>query len=219
MSAAQKSLATIPARVVGLVVLDESKSMKRFGNAPLEALNRYILSLSLDPNASNISVGIITFSDAHRVLVKIQPISGVGAVERYQPRGGTRLYGTLLDVFMTLFEMDRHGFEGNVILSCFTDGDDSRSQDLLDELRLFTARTRWRNWPDLYLYGIGVNAASIAREMGFPDDDRHAITVGATSEQIGASMRHASTVTSMASRGIRGRPITVPYETVAPSIK
>lgn len=190
----------------GIIIFDESGSMKQFGDAPTRALNQYLLELSIDPNAVNISAGIITFANEARVLESVRPVSEILPIKDYRPDGGTALYGTVAETLERIYEARSHGqLPGNVLVSVFTDGEDTVSNDYLEDLRKLVRRALEMSWIDLTIYGIGVDARELAKTMGFSTDSQHAITVPATVTGIQHTMSHASRRTILTATGFSVR--------------
>lgn len=173
---------------VATLVMDASMSMRRFQNAPRDALNEFIQDCRRSPVASDIAVQIVTFAAAMFQALPLTKVDAAPSIDHIQNSPGTRLYATVRDVMISLADdprmrkIDRL----NHVFAVFTDGEDvlSTEEDRLQlcQLATFVARRGW----DLLTFGFGVDARHIARQMGFPTDANHAKTVAADVQSVSA---------------------------------
>ncbi len=179
---------------LGLLVMDESGSMERFGAAPLEAVEGYVRGLQTGPEASRIAAAIVTFSSHGRVRVPATPARHFPSGFPYLPDGGTRLYGTVRDALAAALEQ-RPASITEVVMAVFTDGEDNRSSERTRQELVELAASAQQAGFVLLTFGIGIDGVAIARNMGFPIE--HARSVPATRRAVVESMRYSSDVTSM----------------------
>lgn len=188
---------------LGVIVMDESGSMARFRSTPPSAIEAYLAELRASPDAPAMAASIVSFSDAPRVRVPLGRVAATPRWIEWSPRGGTRLYGSVHDVLASLLA-HRDAFR-TAVVSVLTDGADNRSSEARrGALVGLSTQARALDW-QLLTFGVGVDAASIARAMGFPDDEAHARSVAAVEEEIACSVRCSSRVTmASAAAGRRG---------------
>jgi hypothetical protein len=188
-------------QTLGVLVVDESGSMGRYGDAPPRALEGYLADLREGPDAAATAATIVTFSSEPRVRIPLCPVRATPRFVPWQPEGGTRLYGAVYDVLASLL-LRRSAF-ANAVVAVFTDGEDNRSSEkrrlALVELAKEAQRAGWT----LLTFGIGIDAAAVARAMGFPDDAAHAKTIPAQAEAIAESIRCSSHITRVTAASIR----------------
>jgi hypothetical protein len=192
---------------LGAIIMDESGSMARFGTTPSDSLGEYLDDLRESPDAPAMGATIVTFSSSARVRLEPTPVPSAPRKLDYGPSGGTRLYGTTLDVLASLLN-HRRSFHLAVV-TVITDGEDNRSQES-ERLRLveLSGEARALGW-ELLVFGLGVDARAIARRMGFSEDPERARTVAAVADEIRTSVSrssHVTRVTAVTSRGSWGEP-------------
>jgi hypothetical protein len=190
-----------PIETIGVIVMDESGSMARFGDTPPSAIEAYLAELRASPDAPGMAASIVTFSSAPRVRVPLCPVAATPRRIDWHPGSGTRLYGSAHDVLASLLA-HRAGFRMAVV-TVLTDGEDNRSSEAR-RLALvgLAAQARALGW-ELLTFGVGVDAGSIARAMGFPDDPAHARSVDAVEEEVARSIRCSSQLTLVTAASMR----------------
>lgn len=206
---------------LSVVIMDCSGSMQEFGSAPKNALIELVQGLQSSPTADSINVAIFGFSsmEVPSVIVPLSSVMDIRSFEIPVPNGGTRLYGTVLQVLKALARMvtgyvKKSGSAPNVLVTVCTDGQDNLSQDRQPGLQAFSRGVRELGW-DLSVFGYGVDAQKIARDMGFNDDAEHATSMAADEESIRTSMQSVTsrTETTSMSRNWRrptaNHPVTV----------
>jgi len=187
---------TIPPGIttIALLVMDESGSMERFGAAPIQAIERLLAEQRASPFAATTAVGVMTFAETLRVRISIVGVRATSDLPHYEPDGRTKLFACLRDLIAPLRGL---ALPKEVVVATFTDGEDNRSSgESLLELRRHAADARADGWTFL-TFGFGVDAAELARTMGFPDDPAHARTMGASAASVHRSVEYASRITSM----------------------
>ncbi|MEI7742105.1 MAG: hypothetical protein WCJ29_06470 [bacterium] len=187
-------------QTLGILMMDRSSSMKVFGDTPRRALNEYLRELGKLPNHEAVSVGIFTFDAAVQMDVPISPVAKVPSMKHYDTGYGTRLYGTVFGVLGHMLPkieaMLKTGADLETIVAVFTDGYDSVSRECLPEVQHLAARAiQFRC--KLIVFGIGVDAKAIAREMGFPED--LAIDVPATREGVRTATTRVTEISTTSS--------------------
>ena len=196
---------------LSVVIMDCSGSMQGFESAPKNALIELVQGLQSSTAADSINVAIFGFSSQKvpAVIVPLSPVMSIRSFEIPVPNGGTRLYGTVLDVLMALERLwqdaKKHGSVPNVVVTVCTDGHDNLSQDRQPVLQVFSRCVRELGW-DLSVFGYGVDAPNIARNMGFNDDAEHATTMDADEASIHTSMQSVTSRTKTTSMGRNWRP-------------
>jgi len=210
-----------PNLTFSVVAMDRSGSMKMFGKAPKDALNGLVSRLKAGPTAPNIWGAIYAFADEERPteVVALQPVSHMPVIDKLNPDGGTRLYGSVLlimqDLMRVYAEAKAMDVKPNIIFTVCTDGGDTCSKDKQPELMRLSGQALEMGW-DLCVFGFGVDAHCIAENMGFPPDATHAVTLEPRAESVQASMRSVTHRTETTSMGMNWqqsppnrKPVTV----------
>ena len=165
-----------------ILMMDESASMERYGDAPQSALNGFLQSLRENPVADHTAAMLMTFSRNCRSDAGLRFVRELPEIESYLPDDQTRLYASVRDVMRPLLaELANGGRPLNrrvdVLLAVYTDGEDNLSTPGdRAELTELASQARERGW-QLLTFGYGVDAKRIANKMGFPHDADHARTL------------------------------------------
>ncbi|MFA5186054.1 MAG: hypothetical protein WC551_06200 [Patescibacteria group bacterium] len=157
------------------LLMDRSGSMQRYGDTPRAVINGHIGKLQLDANADGALGFVVTFADDSRWDIPPQPLAAMPLMSSYQAEGNTKLYETVLKALRELMALKgkflAQGVKVNLILTVFTDGEDSYNiRSIIDEL-VQTSGLALEAQAKLELIGIGHPAKAIARAMGFPPQD------------------------------------------------
>lgn len=190
-----------------VILIDSSRSMKDFGRAPIEALMDFCTRLREDHETAHTLVSVAAF--AHELTV-LQPFAGMGHTELrdYRPEesGGTCLDASIERVMSWMLEKQRcierqfrATFQQELALSVtfvvISDGvnyppDGMPDPVELESLLITRAQRAIKLGWNLQLIGIGKDAQTIARRIGFPDDPDHAMTLKADPASFHRSMAH-----------------------------
>jgi hypothetical protein len=184
-----------------IILMDRSKSMGAFGDAPLIAMNDYLASLQQEPNASSASVVIGSFADDARIEMPHVRLLEAKPLPTFELGVCTRLHATIADVLRELIIVThRPGLIGRleILLAVFTDGEDNPKTDAA-EVRSLALEAQLLGFK-LMFNGIGVDHKKKAPQIGFPID--LGCTVAANGEGIKRSMARATRITSMMLRGV-----------------
>lgn len=162
-------------RVVSLLALDMSESMKKFGDVPRSAVNMYFDQLEQDVRLFHIT-GLVGFGTEAAVLIPPSPIKQVGRLDEYRPNGSTRLFQTVDEGLEGLLvgwrRLSPQGkARTQVVVGVFSDGQDNQSDKALypQKLQATSAECLREGWI-LTTFGIGIDGKELARLMGFPED-------------------------------------------------
>lgn len=202
---------------LAILVMDESGSMERYGDAPRRALNRYLQGLRESPVADHTAVMLATFSRSLRSDAGLLFAHEHPNFDAYLPDDQTRLYASVRDILRPLMAElksgvrppHRHGARElrwhrrvDVLLAVYTDGEDNLSTrgDRV-ELTELAGRALKRGW-QLLTFGYGVDAKRIAKKMGFPHSADHARTMIADERSIHQSMAFTLTRTIVTATGV-----------------
>ncbi len=160
-------------------ILDTSTSMREFADIPRGEVNHFIRNLKNSGFSKYFSVGVIGFDGEMRALMPTSDVKSCPLLASYDFRRGSHLYDTVLHTIEDLLpRVDAEGERGCELLIdllVITDGEDSGSAHKVREsLNIASARAKNAGF-QLVLGGIGVNAAEIAEEMGFPPSKAYSI--------------------------------------------
>ena len=200
-----------------LFLVDASGSMGGFGQAPADAARSYIKELKESCNADIIAAGIATFANAIVPVIPLQPVRDIDlSTFVYTAMGGTFLNGTMAAVLPGLIELHQHVLDQtqnrvdlSVVLGLVTDGDDTTSPaEAIHEVRRLAPEAMRRKF-SLKIYGLGVDAASIAHNMGFVNSEGkvHAETQNLRHDNV-EDLRHSAVHTARAAH--RSTIINIP---------
>jgi hypothetical protein len=180
---------TLSATTLAVPVMDCSTSMRRFKDEPRTLLNRMIRQLQAARGAPATFLAVFGFNRLTHLLIKPQPLMLVTPIETIELNRGTRLYGTVAEVLTQAIEFrdDRAkvGHKPNILVSVFTDGENTLSQDSISDARRLAKEARRRDI-QLDVIGLGVDGRQIARHMGFSGDS--SIFGEATSDSLNTSI-------------------------------
>lgn len=165
-------------------------------------MNEHLDHLRRDRGTEHYCV-VVSFADTAVVEVPLGHVMNQGMkMDHYYPEGQTLLYETV-DMVMSGFLDSQERIAPRmkrtlrVVLGVFSDGADNLSDAKTYPKKLVATAKRVRalGW-ELMTFGIGINGAELARKMGFPDDEAHALTVAATRHGVHHSMNSFSKVTT-----------------------
>jgi hypothetical protein len=180
---------TLSATTLAVLVMDCSTSMRRFRDEPRALLNRMIRQLQSARGAPATFLAVFAFNRLTRLLIKPQPLMLVTQIETIELSRGTRLYGTVAEVLTQTIEFRddraRVGHTPNILVSVFTDGENTLSQDSISDTRRLAKEARRRDI-QLDVIGLGVDGRQIARHMGFSGDS--SVHGEATSDSLSTSI-------------------------------
>ncbi|MCX6745370.1 MAG: VWA domain-containing protein [Candidatus Parcubacteria bacterium] len=172
---------------LSIMIMDKSGSMKKFGKAPLKAINDHIKSLKAANDGRKHYCGIISFNDKAQVEKEVMDVSRMVPLFSYHPGNGTLLWETVdktLRDLITLW-LPYQSEKLKIVVGVISDGEDNHSDRHLYPKSLQTA-ARWainHGW-ELLTFGIGINGRRLAAEMGFPMDSQHAFTMEANEQGL-----------------------------------
>ncbi len=180
-------------------LLDASGSMREYRSAPRDAYAAAIASYRESSRGDRIVVSLDTFNNTSRSLISPCLASLAHVPEVIRTDGNTLLFQTVLkkleDWLPAYHRAVEAGNHANVKIVVYTDGRDNLSTDLdWQMLQQRAAEARQAEW-GLYVNAFGLDAAVIARSMGFPDDPEHAVTMSATVESIHSAASRAASHT------------------------
>lgn len=188
--------------VISVLILDASISMKRFGKTPLETVNRYVHSLRTARDGRVYYFCHVSFSDTCVITTPLTFVDAVVPLTAYTPGDGTLLWetvdGVLADVLKYYKAIDTSKrLKMKIFINVITDGEDNLSSRISFPHLLWqkTAEARELGF-ELFVYGLGINAKSIADAMGFPSDGIHAITLEATESDMLKTSMHMTEKTT-----------------------
>lgn len=172
LAASTSVIPSIPYVAISVMAIDRSGSMAQFGRKPLEQANRFLDELAKDPNADVTAVGIVTFANDYSLDLPFTMVKAAPRLQAYRAEGNTLLYQTIYDCLGSLVlladQRSRMGLKTDVIFTVLTDGEDTHSPPMLDNLRALSAEGLRRGW-QLRIFGFGVDGSEIARKVGFVD--------------------------------------------------
>jgi len=182
---------------VAMMIVDRSRSMGRFGEAPQDAINAYVHSLR--ESGQNFYCGVTSFAGTTRVEIPLTAVGEIGKFDNYSTSAGTLLYATVNEALKECLALKQKMEADNrplrVIIGVFSDGEDNLSpagcQSDLQKASAFAIEAGF----ELLAFGIGIDAKELAYDLGFPSD--YAETFEASEEGIhyaSASMSHTSTM-------------------------
>jgi len=184
---------TLQNTTLSVMILDRSGSMAKFGKAPIQAVNSHLAGIKDAPPGSQQFCSVVSFADHMRVEIPLGHALQIRPMERFNAGGNTLLWETVDAVLGNLLS-----FIGKldpqlqkrlkVTVGVISDGEDNRSSKRYypERLRETSANAQAMGW-ELLVFGIGVDAESLARDMGFPTDKASAHTFEATEEGLAQS--------------------------------
>ncbi len=188
---AQTKITTGKATTIAVSILDESGSMEEYGNTPPEAMDAHHEALRKCDDGRQYLCAVITFASDNEVKIPLMPVEDFGMLEGYRPHAMTLLWETVNKTINDLLNFYRSRIptelrdDTRVVIGVFSDGDDNESDKSLqpEALQAIAAEAQSLGW-ELLTFGIGIDAKELAKGMGFPTDDEHAVTVVATPQGV-----------------------------------
>lgn len=175
---------------MSIVVLDESGSMAKYGNAPTDAVNGYLRGLLDSPDPNQYFCAVVTFSDTMRVRIPLTLVTPDTRMTDYQPDGMTLLWGTVYQVLTSTLSWYRATPQiadrcPRVVIGVISDGDDNKSDQTRfpQAIREVVPQVLGLGW-NLLTFGIGISGVRLAEEMGFPTDSSHAFDFAAAAASL-----------------------------------
>lgn len=192
---------------LSLLICDGSGSMEIHGNAPIACMNRHLATLRNPPDGREQVAMIVTFSEGYKVVVPLSAVKDIRLLNELNYRQYFSYQGTLLwrTVKRFLAEFNA-GYrilppdKRNLLRVCIgviSDGADNRSDTVRYPKRVQeeSARSLALGF-ELLAYGLGIDGQQLARDLGFPEDDAHAMTVEATRAGLDCVTQHFSETTT-----------------------
>ncbi|MBU1131735.1 VWA domain-containing protein [Patescibacteria group bacterium] len=196
--------------LLSVIILDRSGSMKKFDTAPYDCVNKHLDAMRTTDDGIKRFCTIITFADKYRVEMPITPVADSPDFYHYYPDGTTLLWKTVYKVLKELVKLfkDTPDLEKNlkIVVGVFSDGQDNLSlppdSKKNYQTRVCATAKKARDLGiELFTYGIGISAADLARGMGFPVDEKHAVTVEASARGIETTSSHFTEQTTTGFHG------------------
>ena len=169
---AQTDTTVIAKRVLNLIILDESGSMRGLERVSVDGVNETIQAIKGAyeqlPGQEQL-ITFITFSSTrdsdYRTQLELAPISKVKEINEsdYIPRGGTPLYDTM---GKALTELERTATDSDIVLvTIITDGKENSSLEYNQEMiKTLINRLDEKDWVFTYI-GANQDAVEVARRM------------------------------------------------------
>lgn len=189
-------------RVVSIMIIDRSESMRGYEAPVMDAVNGHLTNIQNPPEDSGDQYAmVITFNHGYRVAIPLARASEIAPLTSYLPKGRTLLYETVylaLKLFVRAYESlsDEQRQNLKIAFGIFTDGGDNESDQNKFPVKLVQLVQRARVFDfEFMTYGFHFDAKNVAREMGMPTDDDHAISFDKSPAGFEAASQHYTTRT------------------------
>ena len=214
----QTDTTVIAKRVLNLIILDESGSMRGLERVSVDGVNETIQAIKGAyeqlPGQDQL-LTFITFSSTrdsdYRTQLELVPISKVKEINEsdYIPRGGTPLYDTM---GKALTELERTATDSDIVLvTIITDGKENSSLEYNQEMiKTLINRLDEKDWVFTYI-GANQDAILEAGKMGIRNAMNYDSNVYGTREMWEKERRHRNSFMEGARSGVSKKRLKYDY--------
>lgn len=156
------------------VILDETGSMQPYQSEVVTAYKEMLAALKDSKAADSILVSTWLFNVRQRLLHSYLLLENVPELGRYQPDEMTALFDATLSGLTSVVaysqDLRNNGIRTKVVVVVFTDGEDNRSVNTAERVRVLAEELLKQESYILALVAFGTGFAhQVASDMGFPN--------------------------------------------------